>query len=215
MRYIIFIFLIFVLQTIFAQDSSMVKPKFNYVEFNVNSANYYNFYTGKLNSFNSINIGLKAGLFKLSIGAEYAPNANSGSPLLPTRDVSTPDFYDINIKTNLFIYFSKKQKKVNPFTLLNFNTQSVKDYIDYDLNYRIVKGTAYGLGYGAAFYIKKRFIIEPSVLINLLFYKNKNIYKTTTFLTTTYTEEIKTNGNSFIGISLKLGYIINFKNKTK
>lgn len=197
----------------FAQDSTFANAKFNFYEFNINSSNYIKLSYNKPLSFNSANIGVKMGLLKLSFGAEYSPNYNSGSQILPQKETSVIDFYNLNLKSNLFIYFNKNKKKFNPFVLLNYNTQMVKDFTDFDLNYRKIKGNAYGLGFGSTFYIKKSFLIEPSILANLLFFKDKNIYKTVTYLTTTYTEETKTSGYSAIGISLKIGYIIPFKNK--
>ena len=216
MKYIIFIFLTFVLQTIFAQDSSMAKPKFNYIEFNVNSTNFINSGYLKIKSFNSINSGVKIGHHKITIGFELNVQYSSFNNYVQYQERLNTNIYTPNFKANYFLYFSKNQKKVNHFMMLNFNTQKIKDHLNNEstLNYFEYKtGYAYGLGYGATFYFKKHFLIEPSLLINTLFFKDKQIYKTVTYLTTTYTEEITPRHVYYIGISLKLGYIIPFKNK--
>ena len=100
--------------------------------------------------------------------------------------------------------------------MLNFNSQTVKDYYTNQLtDYEYKTGYAYGFGYGATFYIKKSFIIEPSILVNTMFFTNKDVYKNVTYLTTSYTEVNNSYYVFYSGLGLKLGYIINFKNKTK
>ena len=218
MKILFYIFILFFASTqITKSQDSIANTKFNYLEFNVNSANYiYSSYL-KLKSFNSINVGIKSGHHKLSIGLEInSVFIEPNNAILYEYAVKNINIYKPNFKANYYFYFSKKQKKVNQFLMLNFNSQTVKDYYTNQLtDYEYKTGYAYGFGYGATFYIKKSFIIEPSILVNTMFFTNKDVYKNVTYLTTSYTEVNNSYYVFYSGLGLKLGYIINFKNKTK
>lgn len=216
MKCVIYIFILFtvIVTHVFAQDSTFANAKFNFYEFNINSSNYIKQSYNKPLSFNSANIGVKMGRNKVSFGVLACPVYvlyYLAGIQYPLNTINSEEL-SLNIYSNYQFYIFKTKKNINPYLSINFNTQKIKDYVTSN-TFEYKHGYSFGIGLGTTFLVKSHFIIEPCLHINPMWFRDKNIYKITTPLTTTYTEEIGTAGELYTGIGLKLGYIIPFKNK--
>ena len=212
MKTIFIILFVLITKTYLAQDSSMAKPNFNYFEANITSNTAFNIFENKLNSLNSLNIGAKINRHKLTIGIELNPLYIIGWSEAPSHYITNKIILKPNFKANYYFYLSKKNKKANSFLFLNYNTQQIKDYIN-EFEYEKKWANAYGLGYGITFYLKKHFLIEPSLLVNTTWFKDKDVYVYKNLYTTTYRTSIAQGYIVNACLGLKLGYIIPFKNK--
>ncbi len=152
------------------------------------------------------------GHHKLTIGIELNPLYTIGWSEAPSHYITNKIILKPNIKANYYFYLSKKNKKANSFLFLNYNTQQIKDYIN-EFEYETKWANAYGLGYGITFYLKKYFLIEPSLLVNTTWFKDKDVYVYKNLYTTTYRTSIAQGYIVNACLGLKIAYIIPFKNK--
>ena len=231
MKKLITIFVFIASVSLYGKDSTLVRKKLNYLEFNVNSGSYFKtyysslsvssaeiyypeFYIHKLYGYHSINGGIKMGHHKLTVGLEFNPIYNSQNPQYPYNQQIFTSGYKPNIKATYGFYFSKYRKRWNHLVYANFALQNIKDYTDYSYTvYENKKGTVLGFGYGVGFYIKQCILIEPSLQVNALFYNKKMNYTSYTQPYITYRQEITPEHHIYTGLNIKIAYIIPLKNK--
>lgn len=212
MRYIFHIFILFFGSCHFLKSQDSLNKKFNHFEASIISNTAYNIFENKLSSLNSFNLGAKIRRHKLSIGIELNPLYTIGWSEAPSHYNSNKPILKPNFKANYYFYLSKIDRKINSFLFINFNTQQINDYLN-ETDYETKKTNAYGLGYGFTFYFKNHFLIEPSLLVNTTWFKDKDIYEYKNLYTTTCRTTIAQGYIVNTCIGLKLGYIIPFKNK--